>query len=131
MTQRRTYFQPFVSHPNLQSMCFTASLKSLLNFILLISVFFFFFFKIGAIKSQKSRNSKFFLAANTCTYRGPIFQQRARRPRIVDDLGPWELKSTKSNQRWRAEGNAEGVVGFYLVFHLFCKVSSDYRWIKQ
>ena len=26
MTQRRTYFQPFVSHPNLQSMCFTASL---------------------------------------------------------------------------------------------------------
>ena len=32
-----------------------------------------------------------FLAANTCTHRGPIFQQRAKRPRIVDVLGHWEL----------------------------------------
>ena len=66
----------------------------------------------------------FFLAANTCTHWGPIFQQRARRPRIVVDLGHWKLSLI---QRWRAEG----MVGFSLVFHLFCKVSSDYKWIKQ
>ena len=56
--------------------------------------------------------------------RAVFFQRRARRPRIVVDLGHWELNLI---QRWRAEG----MVGFSLVFHLFCKVSSDYRWIKQ
>ena len=66
----------------------------------------------------------FFLTANTCTHWGPIFQQRASRPRFVVDLGHWELSLI---QRWRAEG----MVGFSLIFHLFYKVSSDYRGIKQ
>ena len=64
----------------------------------------------------------FFLAANTYTHRGP--GPWARRPRIVVDLGHWELSLI---QRWRAEG----MVGFSLIFHLFYKVSSDYRGIKQ
>ena len=66
----------------------------------------------------------YFFYQQTCTHRGPIFQQRARRPRIVVDLGHWELSLI---QRWRAKG----MVGFSLVFHLFCKVSSDHRGIKQ
>ena len=53
----------------------------------------------------------------------------ARRPRIVDDLGPWELKSTKSKMARGRQGRRHG--WFSLVFHLFCKVSSGYRWIKQ
>ena len=36
------------------------------------------------------------------------------------DLGHWKLSLI---QRWRAEG----MVGFSLDFHLFCKVSSDHR----
>ena len=38
----------------------------------------------------------------------------------MDVLGHWELTLI---QRWRVEG--------MFVFHLLCKVSSDYRWIKQ
>ena len=75
-------------------------------------------------REKDSKSIYFFLAANTCTHRGPIFLQRAKRPRIVDVLGHWELSKI---QRWRFEG----MVGFSPVFHLFCKVSSDYRWIKQ
>ena len=56
-------------------------------------------------------------------------QSCARKPRIVHDVGHWELKRTKSKM---ARGsNAEGMAGLSLVFHLFSKVSSDYRWIKQ
>ena len=46
-----------------------------------------------------------FLAANT--NRAPlIFQQRARRPRVLDELGHWELKCSvsKVGARLRAEG---------------------------
>ena len=68
----------------------------------------------------KDANSMLFSAANTCTHRGPMFQPRRRRPPIVDDLGHWELSLI---QRWRAEG----MVGSSPVFHLFCKVSSEYR----
>ena len=68
----------------------------LLNFIPFISFLFFFFFGDLSDKVAEKWKVCVFLAANTCTHRGPTFQQRARRPRIVDDLGPWELKSTKS-----------------------------------
>ena len=68
---------------------------------------------------EKDSKSILFFSSKTFTNRGPIFQQRAKRPRVVDVLGHWELSYI---QRWRAEG----MVGFSPVFHLFCKVSSDY-----
>ena len=69
----------------------------LLNFIPFVSFRFFFFFCRSQRQSRgKVESLDFFLAANTCTHRGPTFKQNARRPRIVDYFGSWELKSTKS-----------------------------------
>ena len=60
-----------------------------------------FFSNLNYEVAKKIENLFCFLAANTCTYRGPIFAHRARRPRIVDVLGHWELTLV---QRWRSEG---------------------------
>jgi len=47
-------------------------------------------------------------------------------------FGALGTKKHKIKDGARKERNAEGrVVGFSLVFHLFPKVSSDYKWIKQ
>ena len=52
-------------------------------------------------RSQRQSRRKvgslcFFLSSRHMLHRGHTFQQRARWPRIVDDVGPWELKFTKS-----------------------------------
>ena len=58
----------------------------LLNFIPFLSFF---------CRSQRQSRRKVEGLCYTCTHLG-LPGARARRPRIVDDLGPWELKSTKS-----------------------------------
>ena len=45
--------------------------------------------------------------------------------------GRFGALGTKKHKIKDGARKAEGVVGFSLVFHLFSKVSSDYRWIKQ
>ena len=48
---------------------------------------------------------------------------RAMRPGIVDVLGQWELSLI-----FKKDGVRNGTCS---VFHLLCKVSSDYRWINS
>ena len=43
----------------------------------------------------------------------------------------WALGTKKHKIKDGARKATEGMVGLSLVFHLFCKVSSDFRWIKQ
>ena len=45
--------------------------------------------------------------------------------------GRFGALGTKKHKIKDGARKAEGMVGFSLVFHLFSKVSSDYRWIKQ
>ena len=75
------------------------------------------------------RCAKFGAFVNSVTKIVSMSGATARRPRIVDDLGPWEPKSTKSKMARGRQCRTHG--WFSLVFHLFCKVSSGYRWIKQ
>ena len=78
----------------------------LLNFIPFVCLFVCLFCRSQRQSHRKVESLWFFWLqthAPTGDDRGPTFQQTARRPRIVDDLGPWELKT--QNQRWRAEGN--------------------------
>ena len=90
----------------------------LLNFIPFVCLFVCFFFCTSQRQSHRKVESLcFFLAANTCTHRGLTFQQTARRPRIVDDLGAWELKSTKSKMARRRQQKAWLVfISFFIYF---------------
>ena len=74
---------------------------------LFLFLFCFFFVDLSDEVVEKQKVYVFFKAGDTCIHRGATIQQRARRPpraiigwllrpRIVDDLGPWELKITKS-----------------------------------
>ena len=87
-------------------------------------LFLCFFVDLSNKVAEKIASLFYFFSSTHVHPPGPYISERARRPRIVVDLGHWKLSLI---QRWRAEG----MVGFSLDFHLFCKVSSDHRGIKQ
>ena len=87
----------------------------LLNFIPFVSFVLIFFCRSQRQSRRKVESQCVFL--NTFTHRGPTFQQRARRPRIVNDLGPWELKRTKSKMARRRQQKAWLVfLSFFIYF---------------
>ena len=99
------------------------SKPSRLNFIPFLSVFF-------VCRSQRQSRRKMFFSSEHIHPPGTNISAKSNEAAHCGRFGTWELKNTK-NQRWRAEGNAGGIVGYSLVFHLFYKVSSDFRWIRH
>ena len=71
-----------------------------LNFIPFISVLLLLLFCRSQGQSRRKVESLCFCfySADTCTHRGHRFliSAKTRWPRIVDDVGPWELKIRKS-----------------------------------
>ena len=82
-----------------------------LKFIPFISVFFFFV-DLSDRKSQKDSESMllFFLAANSCTHRGPIISAKSKEAAHYGRFGALGTKNLI--QRWRVEG----MVGFFSRF---------------
>ena len=100
MSQRSNYFQPFVfiyiPIGEVHVFQFISSRQPRSNFIPFISVFFFFFFflQIGAMKSQKQKRYRF-LAANTCTHRGPTFSAKSKETAQCGRVGALGTKKYK------------------------------------
>ena len=59
---------------------------------------------------------------------GPYISAKSKETAHCGRFGALGTKKHKIKDGAR---KAQGMVGFSLVFHLFSKVSSDYRWIKQ
>ena len=60
---------------------------------------------------------------------GPYISAKSKETAHCGRFGTLGTKKLKIKDGARKA--TEGMVGFSLVFHLFCKVSSDYRLIKQ
>ena len=79
-------------------------------------------------KLQKSRKCMFFFSSKHMHPPGPYISAKSKEPAHCGRFGTVGTKKHKIKDGAR---KAKGMVGFSLVFHLFCKVSSDYRWTKQ
>ena len=99
----------------------------LLNFIPFVSFFLIFF-----CRSQRQSRRK---VESQCFFFKHIHPPEANISVKSKETAHCERFGTLGTKTHKIKDGApkatEGMVGFSLVFHLFCKVSSDYRWIKQ
>ena len=100
----------------------------LLNFIPFICLFVFFFCR-SQRQSHRKVESPCFFSGKHIHSPGANISAKSKETAHCGRFGSLGTKKHKiKDGAWKV---TEGMVGFSLVFHLFCKVSSDYRWIKQ
>ena len=83
-----------------------------------------FFFKFELRSREKDRKSILFFSSKHMHLLGPYFSAKSKE---AAHCGRFGALGTNTHSKM-----ARGRHGcFSPVFHLLCKVSSDYRWIKQ